>query len=124
MFSEITAYLTEIRPEASIVLLLVLSVLGVLLTRMVRLPSMLAYLLIGVFISTTGVNLLSGDDDIPHIAQFGIAFLMFSIGLEFNISRLIDMRHKVLGLGAPQMFLTALGTLFVVWLGYDQGWRS
>lgn len=124
MFSEITAYLTEIRPEASIVLLLVLSVLGVLLTRMVRLPSMLAYLLIGVFISTTGVNLLSGDDDIPHIAKFGIAFLMFSIGLEFNISRLIDMRHKVLGLGAPQMFLTALGTLFVVWLGYDQGWRS
>lgn len=123
MFSSLAHYLPELSAEASIVALLVLAVLGVLLMRALRLPSMLAYLLIGVFITATGIDLLPGDDDVSEIGEFGIAFLMFSIGLEFNIAKLLQMRHLVLGLGPAQMFLTALGTMLVTWFGYDQGWR-
>ena len=123
MFSSFSYLLPELSAEASIVALLTLAVLGVLLMRALRLPSMLAYLLIGVFITATGIDLLPGDDDVSEIGEFGIAFLMFSIGLEFNVSRLLQMRHLVLGLGPAQMFLTAFGTMLVTWFGYDQGWR-
>ena len=114
----------ELSVEASIVILLSMAMGGVLLTRIFRLPSMLAYLLVGVLISVTHANLLPDDEQIQKIAEFGIAFLMFSIGLEFNISRLIEMRHKVLGLGPAQMLLTAFATMIVTWVGYGQGWKA
>lgn len=111
-------------PEASLVVLLTLAVFGVLLTRIFKLPSMLAYLSIGLLISATGIDLIPGDNDIREIAEFGIAFLMFSIGLEFSIARLLQMREKVFTLGPSQMLLTAIGSMLITWLGYDQGWRA
>lgn len=104
--------------------MLTLAVFGVLLTRIFKLPSMLAYLSIGLLISATGIDLIPGDNDIREIAEFGIAFLMFSIGLEFSIARLLQMRQKVFTLGPSQMFLTAIGSMLITWLGYDQGWRA
>ena len=120
---EFSTYLPDLSPEASIVTLLIMAVFGVLGMRIFRLPSMLAYLLIGVLITATGIDLLPGDDDVREIGEFGIAFLMFSIGLEFNISRLKHMRHLVIGLGPAQLLLSVLGTMLVTWFGYDQGWR-
>ncbi len=114
----------SVSPEASIVVLLTLAVCGVLLTRIFKLPSMLAYLSIGLLISATGIDLIPGDNDINEIAEFGIAFLMFSIGLEFSIARLLQMRQKVFTLGPSQMLLTAIGTMLITWLGYDQGWQA
>lgn len=114
----------NISPEASIVVLLTLAVFGVLLTRIFKLPSMLAYLSIGLLISATGIDLIPGDNDIREIAEFGIAFLMFSIGLEFSIARLVQMRQKVFTLGPSQMLLTAIGSMLITWLGYEQGWRA
>lgn len=114
----------HISPEASLVVMLTLAVFGVLLTRIFKLPSMLAYLSIGLLISATGIDLIPGDNDIREIAEFGIAFLMFSIGLEFSIARLLQMRQKVFTLGPSQMFLTAIGSMLITWLGYDQGWRA
>ncbi|MFM8501172.1 MAG: cation:proton antiporter [Fluviibacter sp.] len=114
----------HIAPEASLVVLLTLAVFGVLITRIFKLPSMLAYLSIGLLISATGIDLIPGDNDIREIAEFGIAFLMFSIGLEFSIARLLQMRQKVFTLGPSQMLLTAVGSMLITWLGYDQGWRA
>lgn len=116
--------LANITPEASIVTLLTMAALSVLLTRVLKLPSLLAYLSIGVLISATGIDLLPGDNDIGEVAEFGIAFLMFSIGLEFSIARLIKMRQKVFSLGPAQMLLTAISCMLVTWIGYEQGWRA
>lgn len=116
--------LSSLTPIASLVMLLTLAMVGVLLSRILRLPAMLAYLSIGAMISATGIDLLPGDNDIREIAEFGIAFLMFSIGLEFSIARLLNMRQKVLGLGPAQLLLTAAGTMIVTWGIYDQGWRA
>lgn len=124
MYSLSQTSLATLSPIASLVALLTLATLGVLLARMLRLPAMLAYLSIGLLISATGIDLLPGDNDIREIAEFGIAFLMFSIGLEFSIARLLNMRQKVLGLGPAQIMLTAVGSMLVTWVGYDQGWRA
>ena len=123
MFAAFSPQLSDLSPEASIVNLLLMAVFGVLATRILRLPSMLAYLSIGILMTATDIDWLSGDHDVREIGEFGIAFLMFSIGLEFSVSRLKQMRHLVIGLGPGQMLLTALGTMLVTWFGYDQGWR-
>ena len=123
MFAAFSPQLSDLSHEASIVNLLLMAVFGVLATRILRLPSMLAYLSIGILMTATDIDWLSGDHDVREIGEFGIAFLMFSIGLEFSVSRLKQMRHLVIGLGPGQMLLTALGTMLVTWFGYDQGWR-
>lgn len=123
MFAAFSPQLSDLSPEASIVNLLLMAVIGVLVTRILRLPSMLAYLVIGVLITTANIDLIPGDHDVREIGEFGIAFLMFSIGLEFSVPRLRQMRHLVIGLGPAQMILTALGTMLITWFGYHQGWR-
>jgi len=108
----------------SILLLLSAAVFSVAVARRFRLPSMLAYLVIGIALGPHGLALLSESVDVHSFAEFGVVFLMFSIGLEFSLKRLQAMRSLVFGFGSAQMALTALGTGLVTALAYDQGWRS
>ncbi|MCX7154842.1 MAG: cation:proton antiporter [Rhodocyclales bacterium] len=107
-----------------ILLLLTAAVGAVSLARRFKLPSMLAYLAIGIALGPHGLALLSESNEVEGFAEFGIVFLMFSIGLEFSLQRLKAMRHLVFGFGSAQMALTALGTGLVTALAYEQGWRS
>jgi CPA2 family monovalent cation:H+ antiporter-2 len=108
----------------TILLLLTAAVSAVTLARRLKLPSMLAYLLIGIVLGPHGLALLSESQTIEELAEFGIVFLMFSIGLEFSIKRLHAMRKLVFGFGASQMLVTALCTGLITWFGYGQGWKS
>ena len=108
----------------SILLLLSAAVGAVALVRRFRLPSMLAYLTIGMALGPHGLALLSGNAEVNSFAEFGVVFLMFSIGLEFSLKRLLAMRTVVFGFGSAQMTLTALGTGLVTVLAYGQDWRS
>ena len=108
----------------SILLLLTAAVVAVATARRFKLPSMLAYLAIGITLGPHGLALLTENAEVEGFAEFGIVFLMFSIGLEFSLKRLNAMRALVLGFGSAQMALTALGTGLVTALAYDQGWRS
>ena len=89
-----------------ILILLISSVLAVALFRAFRLPAMLAYFLVGVVLGPHTFGLLPDSDANREFAEFGIVFLMFSIGLEFSLPQLYAMRKKVLGLGGAQVFLT------------------
>ena len=100
------------------------AVVAVAMARRFKLPSMLAYLAIGIGLGPNGLALLAESADVDSFAEFGIVFLMFSIGLEFSLKRLQAMRAMVFGLGSAQMALTALGTGLVAMLAYDQSWRS
>ncbi len=104
--------------------LLTAAVGSVALARHYKVPTMLAYLCIGMTLGPHGLRLLEESEQVKTLAEFGIVFLMFSIGLEFNIARLREMRNLVFGFGALQMGLTAFGTSIGTWLGYEQGWRS
>ncbi|MBI5107331.1 MAG: cation:proton antiporter [Rhodocyclales bacterium] len=107
-----------------LVVLLTAAVVLVGTVRRFRLPSMLAYLAIGMALGPHGFALLAESAEVDSVAEFGVVFLMFSIGLEFSLKRLQAMRALVFGLGSAQMALTAIGTGLVTALVYDQGWRS
>lgn len=93
-------------PLPLILILLISAVLAVALFRAMRLPAMLAYFLVGVVLGPHTSGLLPDSEANREFAEFGIVFLMFSIGLEFSLPQLYAMRKKVLGLGGSQVFLT------------------
>src|SRR6266567_3128601 len=89
-----------------VLLYLVAAVAGVVLCRLVRLPPMLGYLAIGVAIGPNAMALAGDSAGVQHLAEFGVVFLMFVIGLEFNLPKLRAMRQHVFGLGLLQVLLT------------------
>ncbi|GMU50157.1 MAG: hypothetical protein AMXMBFR31_23830 [Candidatus Desulfobacillus denitrificans] len=96
-----------------VLLLLTAAVLMVALAKAARLPSMLAYLAIGVAVGPHALGWLHESEQTERLAEFGVVFLMFSIGLEFSLPRLVSMRWQVFGLGGAQVAVTALATLLI-----------
>jgi K+:H+ antiporter len=107
-----------------VLVLLTAAVAAVALVRRFHIPAVLAYLTIGIALGPHGGRLLAENRQVDAFAEFGVVFLMFSIGLEFSLPRLRAMRTLVFGYGSAQMALTVLGTALVTWLGYGQGWRA
>ncbi len=98
-------------------LYLLAAVLGVVACRSLKLPPMLGYLAVGVVIGPNALALAQNSDGVRHLGEFGVVFLMFVIGLEFNLPKLRSMRRHVFGLGLLQVVLTivlaTLGSLFL-----------
>lgn len=108
----------------TLLLLLTAAVAAVSAARRFKVPSMLAYLVIGIALGPHGLALLSESAAVSDFAEFGIVFLMFSIGLEFSLKRLRAMQKLVFGFGSTQMLLTALVTGLVARYAYGQDWKS
>ncbi len=98
-------------------LYLLATVLGVVACRWLKLPSMLGYLAVGVVIGPHALALLQNAEGVRRLGEFGVVFLMFVIGLEFNLPKLHSMRRHVFGLGLLQVVLTivlaTVGSLFL-----------
>jgi CPA2 family monovalent cation:H+ antiporter-2 len=94
-----------------ILLFLLAGVAGVVVCRLMKLPPMLGYLAVGVVIGPHALALAKDTAGLQHLAEFGVVFLMFVIGLEFNLPKLRSMRHLVFGLGLAQVLLTIAGTV-------------
>ena len=90
-----------------VLVLLAASVLVVTLCRALGLPAVLGYLLVGVMIGPKALNLLPNVADTRYLAEFGVVFLMFSVGLEFSLPRLFAMKRIVFGMGLAQVAVTA-----------------
>jgi len=107
--------------------LLASGVAGVLIFRYFGLPPILGYLAAGVLIGPHALGLASDSETVKYLAEFGVVFLMFSIGLEFNIHKLRSMRKIVFGLGASQVILTIVLTipigLMIAWI-YPMTWQA
>ena len=67
---------------------------------------MLGYLVVGVAIGPNALALGDDPEALRHLGEFGVVFLMFVIGLEFNLPKLRAMRTHVFGLGLFQVVLT------------------
>src|SRR5258706_14654819 len=80
-------------------LYLLAAVLGVVACRSLKLPPMLGYLTVGVVIGPNALALAQNSDGVRHLGEFGVVFLMFVIGLEFNLPKLRWMRPNGLALG-------------------------
>ena len=104
-------------------LLLVAAVAGVALFRYFQLPAMLGYLAAGALIgpNALGIALSRDPATAQHLAEFGVVFLMFSIGLEFSLAKMRAMRALVFGLGAAQV---ASVMLLVLGVSVLLGWLA
>jgi CPA2 family monovalent cation:H+ antiporter-2 len=112
-------------------LYLLAAVLGVVACRSLKLPPMLGYLVVGVVIGPNALALAQNSETVRHLGEFGVVFLMFVIGLEFNLPKLRAMRGHVFGLGLFQVVLTVLigtlGTLFLAALApglWRMSWQT
>ena len=84
---------------APVVAILLAAVLVVVLCRLLRVPAMLGYLLVGFIVGPGGLQLIADTAQTRFLGEIGIVFLMFTIGLEFSLPKLRAMRHIVFGLG-------------------------
>ena len=94
-----------------VLLLLAAAVLVVGVLRAINLPPVLGYLAVGALIGPHGFNLMKESEGASHLAEFGVVFLMFSIGLEFSLARLFAMKRIVFGLGSAQVVSTIVLTV-------------
>ena len=86
-----------------VLILLASSVLAVAACRSLRVPPILGYLLTGVALGPHALGVVAEGEEINRLAEFGVVFLMFSIGLEFSLTKLKSMRRLVFGLGGAQV---------------------
>jgi len=92
----------------------------VALFRYLRLPPMIAYFVVGLILGPYALGVLPDSESSRHFVEFGIVFLMFTIGLEFSLPKLNSMRHILFGLGGAQVAITLATTMiFSTFLGLD-----
>ena len=94
-----------------VLILLACAVSVVVAFRSLRLPPLLGYLLVGVAVGPFALAWIPDTEEGRHLAEFGVVFLMFSIGLEFSLPKLFYMRRAVFGLGLAQVLLTLVAVL-------------
>jgi len=93
-------------PLAQALILLAGSVFLVTLVRRLALPTSLAYLLVGLVLGPHALGVVSDTGTTRLLAELGVAFLLFTLGLEFSLPRMLAMRREVFGLGALQVLAT------------------
>ncbi len=96
--------------------LLAASVAGVVAFRLLDLPPMLAYLVIGILAGPYALGVVPDTGNTRYLAEFGVVFLMFSIGLEFSLPKLKSMRQIVFGLGFAQVLATIVIIAAAGWI--------
>jgi glutathione-regulated potassium-efflux system protein KefB len=102
----------------SVLVFLVAVVIAVPLARRLKLGSVLGYLAAGVVIGPYGLHWVRDPEAISGISEFGVALLLFVIGLELSPQRLWVMRRQVFGAGAAQVFGTAIVIALIAALGF------
>jgi len=106
-----------------ILLLLGAAVIVIIVCRLVRLPPILGYLAVGIAVGPHALGWVPDNADVRDLAEFGIVFLMFSIGLEFSLPQLKSMQRAVFGLGLAQVAITTVVAMIGLHLlGY--GWLT
>ncbi|HMX15203.1 MAG TPA: cation:proton antiporter [Rhodocyclaceae bacterium] len=98
-----------------VLLLLAAAVLVVVAFRTLGLPPIIGYLLVGCAIGPHALGWLPDEESTRRLAEFGVVFLMFSIGLEFSLPRLYSMKRIVFGLGLAQVATTLLVGMLAAW---------
>jgi CPA2 family monovalent cation:H+ antiporter-2 len=107
----------------SVLVLLASSVVAVALCRRLRLPPIVGYLATGLALGPHALGIAANPEETQRLAEFGIVFLMFSIGLEFSLAKLSTMRRMVFGLGGAQVAAT-LAIAMGATLALDIGWQA
>lgn len=99
-----------------LLIILACSLLVIALFRRLRLPPVLGYLCVGLLVGPAALDWIDSARDLPRLAELGVVFLLFSLGLEFSLPRMLAMRGTVFGLGSAQVALCGAGLGAALWL--------
>lgn len=98
---------------ANLLIILASSLVVIALFRRLKLPPVLGYLCVGLMIGPTALDWVHESADLPDLAELGVVFLLFTLGLEFSLPKMLKLRRVVFGLGTLQVVATTavLGSL-------------
>src|SRR5512140_2367115 len=100
---------------SQILILLAGSLLVLSLVRRFALPPILGYLVVGMLLGPHALGVVANDEAVSVLAEIGVVFLVFTLGLEFSFARMIAMKSEVLGVGGLQMVLTTAAFGGIAW---------
>jgi monovalent cation:H+ antiporter-2, CPA2 family len=104
-------------------ILLASAVAVVVVFRTLSMPAILGYLLVGALVGPHALGFVAASEDQRYLAEFGVVFLMFSVGLEFSLPQLTAMRRTVFGFGGAQVaVMVAIGVAASI--AFGQTWRE
>jgi CPA2 family monovalent cation:H+ antiporter-2 len=100
----------------SLLIIFTASLVIIALFHRLRLPPVLGYLCVGLIVGPTSFDWVNDSDALPLLAELGVVFLLFSLGLEFSLSKMIALRQVVFGLGSLQVLISGavLGALLMM----------
>lgn len=91
---------------ANLLIILASSLVVIALFRRLKLPPVLGYLCVGLFVGPTALDWINESPDLPDLAEMGVVFLLFSLGLEFSLPKMLKLRRVVFGLGSLQVLVS------------------
>ena len=96
-----------------VLIILFFAIFVVLVFKRIKLSPVIGYIFTGAIIGPFGLQLTGYNDVTKSLAEFGVVFLLFSIGLELTLERLLAMKHLIFGLGLLQFLLSTavIGTI-------------
>jgi len=106
-----------------ILTILILSVVGIAVFKLLDIPAVLGYLIVGLLAGDHALGWIHDTHMIEQIAEIGVVFLLFTIGLEVSIPRLIAMRKIVFGIGVTQVIVSTLSAMAVGMLVVGLSWQ-
>ena len=105
----------------TVLILLGASTVLIVLFYRLKIASLLAFLLVGAIFGPTGIGLVEDPGELEAVAELGLTFLLFMLGLEFSLPRLIALRHTVFRLGLAQVLIcAAFFFVTLIYYGLDQ----
>lgn len=99
-----------------LLLVLAFAVVIVWILKRLHLPPILGYLITGMIVGPYSLSYLESQDSLSFLAEFGVVFLLFTIGLELSLPKLIAMRRSLLGLGGMQVILCTVIVLAISYM--------
>ena len=93
---------------ANLLIILASSLVVIALFRRLKLPPVLGYLCVGLLVGPTALDWVNDSPDLPDLAELGVVFLLFSLGLEFSLPKMLKLRRVVFGLGSLQVLCTTV----------------
>jgi CPA2 family monovalent cation:H+ antiporter-2 len=94
---------TELPVFTNLLIILASSLVVIALFRRLQLPPVLGYLCVGLAVGPTALDWVNDSEDLPDLAELGVVFLLFSLGLEFSLTKMLALRRVVFGLGSLQV---------------------
>lgn len=97
----------------NIVIIFAISAAAVFFLSKIKIPSVIGFLIAGILIGPYGISLIKDVAAIEVFAEAGVVLLLFTLGIEFSLSKLLRMRRIVFGAGSIQIISTIVITTLI-----------